>query len=449
MPIERPRIGRVHLVWAGAALVLACGAAHGLALTAVLPPGWARVAGDLFTAILFAAAALVAWPLTLRMADAPSAARLLAINAELSRLQASTAESNRSLVMAEQLAQLGHWRVSLPDRTLTWSDEVFRIYGLSNAGTSPDLDTAFAAYLPEDRERVRQNFDRAIAVRDNYDIDSRITRPSGEIREVRARGEIQIGPDGEPAAVFGVFIDITAQKQAEAEKVVAREKLAAAQRMETLGQLAGGVAHDINNVLQTISTASGLIEKRSAQPAEVLRLNRLVGRTTDRASAVVNRLLAFARRSELRSAHLDVSALLSSLTEVLNHTLGGAVRVAQQAGPVVPPLWADAGQLETVLVNLATNARDAMPLGGTITLAASPERCDSQTPHPAGLAPGSYVRLTVSDEGYRHGRGHPGPGGGAFLHHEGAWERHRSWPVDGQRVCGPIGWGAGVAEQAG
>ena len=365
----------------------------------VLPPEWAGVAGEMCAALLWAGAACAVWPLTRSLADAPSAARLMAVNAELSRLQASTAESNRSLIMAEQLAQLGHWRVSLPDRRLTWSDEVFRIYGLPSNGSLPDLDSAFAAYMPDDRERVRQNFERVIDSRGSYELESRIMRPNGEVRDVRARGGVQVGADGEPTAVFGVFIDITAQKQAEAETIVAREKLAAAQRMETLGQLAGGVAHDINNVLQTIAIASGLIEKRVAQPAEVARLNRLIGRTTDRASAVVNRLLAFARRSELRSAHLDVNALLTSLTEVLNHTLGGAVSVALRINPAIPPLWADAGQLETVLVNLATNARDAMPLGGTITLTAAPEHWDGSTAHPAGLPPGAYVRLSVADEG--------------------------------------------------
>ncbi len=399
VPVGRRRTGRAPAIRAVAVLVLACSLAHGMALTQLLPPGWAGPAADMVTALLWAGAACVAWPLSLRMVDAPSSARLMAINAELGRLQASTAESNRSLMMAEHLAQLGHWRVSLPDRQVTWSDEVFRIYGLHETGYLPNLDTAIDAYVPEDRERVRQNFERVIAARGSYELDARIMRPNGEIREVRARGEVQVGADGEPASVFGVFLDITAQKQADAEKTAACEKLAAAQRMETLGQLAGGVAHDVNNVLQTIAVASGLIDQRAEQPAEVLRLNRLIGRTTDRAGAVVNRLLAFARRSELRAAHLDVNPLLISLAEVLNHTLGGAVSVVLQIDPISPHLWTDAGQLETVLVNLATNARDAMPLGGTITLAASVEWCDSRTPHHRGLGPGSYVRLSVTDEG--------------------------------------------------
>ena len=396
---RRPAISRAGLICAAAAGILAFGALHFLPLTLGAATGWAAAVSHLSTGALATGAAMSVWPLIWRLADAPSAARLLAINAELSRLQVRTAESNRSLIMAEQLAHLGHWRVSLPDRQVTWSEEVFRIYGLPNTGDRLDIETAMDAYVPEDRDRVRQNFELAIAARGSYEIDSKIMRPDGEIRDVRACGEVQVGLDGDPAAVFGVLIDNTEQRRAEAEKIVAREKLAAAQRMETLGQLAGGVAHDVNNVLQTIAIASGLIEKRAEQAAEVSRLNRLIGRTTDRASAVVNRLLAFARRSELRSAHLDLNALLTSLAEVLNHTLGGAVSVAVEIDPAMTPLWADAAQLETVLVNLATNARDAMPLGGAITLAAVAERCEAGVPHPDGLAPGSYVRLSVTDQG--------------------------------------------------
>ncbi len=152
-------------------------------------------------------------------------------------------------------------------------------------------------------------------------------------------------------------------------------------------------------MLQTIATASELIGKRAGQPAEVMRLNRLVGKTADRASAVVNRLLAFARRSELNAAYLDVGQVMASLTDVLNHTLGGAVRIALEIERPLPPLWADASQLETVLVNLATNARDAMPLGGTITLTAAAECHGEDAVQPAGLAAGAYVRLSVTDEG--------------------------------------------------
>ena len=398
--VKRPEVGRATLIAVSAAGAFCCALAHLLPLiTLQSASGWTEVAGHVCTALLSAAAALTVWPLVLRVADSPSPAKLLAINDELSRLQASTAESNRGLLMAEQLAHIGHWRVSQPDGHLTWSDEVFRIYGLPNTGAAPSLDAAFAAYHPDDRETVRRNFEIALVDQSRYEFESRLCRPNGEVRHVRSRGEVQVDASGQPICISGVFMDITAQKQAEADKMVATEKLAAAQRMEVLGRLAGGVAHDINNVLQTIATASGLIGKRADEPAEVTRLNRLIGKTADRAGAVVNRLLAFARRSELHAAHIDVAALLASLKDVLNHTLGGSVRVALEIDPGLPPLWADHHQLETVLVNLATNARDAMPRGGIITLAASAEYRDERSPLQPGLGAGAFVRLSVTDDG--------------------------------------------------
>ncbi len=156
--IKRPEVGRARLIVWFAVCVLACGVSHLLAHAPLLvPAGLAEAVGHLCLALLSTGAAVAVWPLVLRVADAPSPARLLAINEELSRLQASTAQSNRWLVMAEQLAQIGHWRVSLPDQRVSWSDEVFRIHGLPT-GDAPALNAAFAAYHPDDQDGVAAAF---------------------------------------------------------------------------------------------------------------------------------------------------------------------------------------------------------------------------------------------------------------------------------------------------
>jgi CheY-like chemotaxis protein len=118
-----------------------------------------------------------------------------------------------------------------------------------------------------------------------------------------------------------------------------------------------------------------------------------------RGAAITSRLLAFSRRGDLRAENVDAAALLNDMAEVLTHTLGGSVVCAVSANPGLPPLFADRGQLETVMVNLATNARDAMPSGGTLSLAADAELVSAGLPHPAGLTPGLYVRIEVSDTG--------------------------------------------------
>jgi PAS domain S-box-containing protein len=224
--------------------------------------------------------------------------------------------------------------------------------------------------------------------------------------------------DGTVIGIVGVSSDITPLKDAEAElrlmgaelevrvrqEVAAREaaqmRAAHAERMQVLGQLAGGIAHDFNNVLQAVSGAMALIERRSDDPASIRRLARLAGDATERGAAITHRLLAFGRRGDLRAEAVDAARLLSDLREILVHTLGASIDVQLQVEAGIRPFIADKRQLETSLINLATNARDAMLRGGRLVLSAVTETVSRNAPeHPGGLGEGRYIRLGVSDTG--------------------------------------------------
>ena len=223
--------------------------------------------------------------------------------------------------------------------------------------------------------------------------------------------------DGQVQEALAIFLDIDAEKrllevqqqinvkleQRVRDEMAAREaaqqRAAHAERMHALGQIAGGIAHDFNNVLQAVSGGAALIERRPHDAERVLRNARMVMDAARRGAAITSRLLAFARRGDLRAENLDVASLLTDMAEVLTHTLGGSVICKVDVAPGLPRMFADRGQLETVLVNLATNARDAMPSGGTLILAAEAEVVSTALPHPAGLAAGGYVRIVVSDTG--------------------------------------------------
>ena len=183
------------------------------------------------------------------------------------------------------------------------------------------------------------------------------------------------------------------------ERELAEARLAQAQRMEALGQLAGGIAHDFNNVLQAVTGGLSLIQRRSDNPAAVKELARMAGDAAQRGASITGRLLAFARRGALRAEPVPPWPLLEGLHEILAHTLGAGITMRVVADQSLPPLLANKGQLETVLVNLAVNARDAMPSGGTLLLAATHEMVLDAAAHPAGLTPGGYLRLAVSDTG--------------------------------------------------
>lgn len=186
-------------------------------------------------------------------------------------------------------------------------------------------------------------------------------------------------------------------------EVAAREaaqlKLAQDQRLRALGQLAGGVAHDFNNIMQAVQSGASLIRRRAESPDAVRHLAQMVEEATQRGASVTRRLLSFARRGDLRPEAVDPAALARGLEEILWHTLGSLVRVEVRLGEALPSVVTDRGQLETVLVNLSTNARDAMPNGGLLTIAATAERLEGAAADALGLAPGSYVRFTVSDTG--------------------------------------------------
>ncbi len=183
------------------------------------------------------------------------------------------------------------------------------------------------------------------------------------------------------------------------ERAQAEALLAHAQRMEALGQLAGGIAHDFNNVLQAVIGGLALIQRRPGDAVTVERFARMAGDAAQRGASITGRLLSFARRGALRAELVRTLPLLEGLSEMLAHTLGVGISIRVTVEQGVPALLADKAQLETVLVNLAINARDAMPEGGTLVLAAAPEMVPGTTAHPASLALGRYLRLSVSDTG--------------------------------------------------
>ncbi len=188
-------------------------------------------------------------------------------------------------------------------------------------------------------------------------------------------------------------------RQETASRVQAQEQLAQAQRMEALGQLAGGIAHDFNNVLQAVTCGLSLIQRRAEDPEAVRRLAGMASDAAVRGASITGRLLTFARRSDLDGVPIDPRELLQSLREMLAHTLGPGIEVQVEVAGDVPRLVADKAQLETVLINLAVNARDAMKQGGTVVLSAEVEHVHNRNGQ-APLPPtGDYVRLTIADTG--------------------------------------------------
>ena len=176
-------------------------------------------------------------------------------------------------------------------------------------------------------------------------------------------------------------------------------QLAQAQKMQALGQLAAGIAHDFNNILQVVSGAAALIERRPGDLEQTRRLARSAASAADRGMSITQRLLSFARHGELRAEAIATADLVQDLCNLLAHTLGTTITIRAEIEPGVPALIADRAQLETAMINLGVNSRDAMPGGGLLIISAKTEHIGEGLQHSAGLVAGDYIRLAVSDNG--------------------------------------------------
>ena len=191
--------------------------------------------------------------------------------------------------------------------------------------------------------------------------------------------------------------DVTERRDAQLALEKARETLLQSQKMEAIGRLTGGVAHDFNNLLMAVLGSLEMARRRLPDDARTLRLVDNAVRAAERGAVLTQRMLAFARRQELRPTSVDVPALVAGMADLLERTLGPSIAIDTTFAASLAPVLADAHQLELAVLNLAVNARDAMPDGGSITIAARAERVapgDGDR-----LAPGDYVCLSMADDG--------------------------------------------------
>ncbi len=220
--------------------------------------------------------------------------------------------------------------------------------------------------------------------------------------------EVRTAPfrwEGKPALLV-CLRDVTDIRRAEETRRDSEERLRQAQRMEAVGMLAGGLAHDFNNLLTVVLGASQLVRHRlgregDAVPASVVSANlELIDKTAQRAAILTRQLLAISRRSLLKPRIVDVSALLEEIAPLLRAALGAHVALELRPGASLGRVFADPGNLEQIVMNLAVNARDAMPRGGRLTLATADVSLDeAYAARHAGVAPGPYVLLSVADTG--------------------------------------------------
>jgi len=274
------------------------------------------------------------------------------------------------------------------------ADELQRLYGVR--GRPGDNLLALLADKPAMRAAAEATWRRGFTQEDATFIEAH-GDPDGqwgqyEIKFGKLRNEA-----GEVVGAFNFVTDVTAQLREQAMLAQAQEALRQAQKLESMGQLTGGVAHDFNNLLTPILGTLDMLQRRGVGGEREQRLIRGASQSAERAKTLVQRLLAFARRQPLQATTIDVGALVTGLAELLVSTIGPHVAVTVAIEPDLPPAKADPHQLEMALINLGVNARDAMEGGGKLLIAAA--RAAVAADQVPGLDAGVYVRLSMTDSG--------------------------------------------------
>lgn len=348
--------------------------------------------------------------------------------------EAALAESQERLRLAQEAAGIGTWDWDLVTGTITWSDMQWHLHGLAPRPEGPTHDTWKKAMHPNDRDRASAALSDAIVDKSPYDTEYRVVLPDGRTRWLVGRGTVIKDELGRPIRVVGVNVDVTERRaaadslerlnselerrvaerslQLEAEaakRAEAEARLHQAQKMEAVGQLTGGIAHDFNNLLTVIIGNLDTVRRRLTQTlggdsTEVApRLLTPIDMATQgakNAAQLTHRLLAFSRRQALEPRIADINQMVSSMSDMIGRTIGEMIIMETVLAPDLWPTFADISQIETSLLNLIVNARDAMPQGGRLTVqTANIHVKESYGRGGPDVPPGEYVMLSVGDTG--------------------------------------------------
>ena len=334
-------------------------------------------------------------------------------------------ENEARLRLAYEAAEMGTWDWNLTNNQLHWSDRQFELFDIPNPKGPIHIEVALANIHPDDLDRLMTAYRITVEENAPFREEFRVIHRSGEVRWLVGQGNpLHHGKDGTPRSMIGVNYDITDRKKSELEiaqsnlelearvsertraleaEMRQRQKveraLAHSQRFELIGQLAGGVAHDFNNLLAVIG---GNLELASMWTADekITELLNDAHEAVETGASVNRRLLSFARQGELEPVALDVNDRIIKTRRLLERTLGEKIVLETSLSPELCEARLDPGELDSAILNLVLNARDAMPSGGTLVISTRnyiPGDEEVESIPEAQMR--NYVQVSISDTG--------------------------------------------------
>jgi PAS domain S-box-containing protein len=308
--------------------------------------------------------------------------------------EASLRESEERFRTVSKATNDAIWDWDRKSNVIWWGDGANAIFGYP-ADSMPDLVSDWTEYLhPMDKDRVLSDLRACIeSDRSLWSAEYRFKRADGKFATVLNRAFVIRDETGQPSRIIGAITDVTERRRLQ-------EQLSQAQKMDSIGRLAGGVAHDFNNLLTIIIGYAEFAKSRLSKYEPVYGDVEEILAASQRASDLTRQLLAFARKQIVEPKIVNVNSLVLALNKMLRRVIGEHIELVTDIAPELPRVKIDPVQLEQVLINLAVNARDAMPDGGTLTIETSyTQLAASNTIHGDEIIPGDYLQIAVSDSG--------------------------------------------------
>jgi PAS domain S-box-containing protein len=282
------------------------------------------------------------------------------------------------------------WEIDLESGFVTWSANLDSLVRLPLERFN--VEEGLRLVHPADAERVRAACMATIKNHSAYSVEFRVVWPDGTVRWLWSVGRVVEGGEGKPARLIGSTVDVTDRRALEVQ-------LRQSQKMEAIGRLAGGIAHDFNNLLTVIQGYGQLLAEKTSDPKQAAEIREVL-HAADRASLLTRQLLAFSRQQVLDPVLVDLNTVVKELMGLVRRLIGADIELVMTLPPGVGSVLADKGQLGQVIMNLVVNARDAMPLGGRLTVETDEVEVAAATVvEGVGVSAGRYARIVVRDSG--------------------------------------------------
>jgi two-component system, cell cycle sensor histidine kinase and response regulator CckA len=254
---------------------------------------------------------------------------------------------------------------------------------------------------PEDHPRAMALMQNVIEGREEkYEAELRMRHKQGHWVHILSRGFLAQRSNDVPVRIVGTYVDITTRKQAEAERQTLEAQLRQAQKMEAIGTLAGGVAHDFNNILTVIHGNASMLQNPQLKSLDKSECAQQIVKAAERAAGLTRQLLMFSRKQAMQLANVNLNEVVGQTTKMLQRILGEDVALQTNYSPNIGVIRGDVGMIEQILLNLVINSRDAMPEGGQLTIATGTDMfSDKEAQQHPDAMPGLHVWLSVSDTG--------------------------------------------------